>query len=364
MRRPGGYAVGIGAAALLLLGEVWARQTQTMVRRADAGPIESLSSDAGLIYHEGPPGWGLTPGADVRIRNHFISHRNVRLEVNSLGLRGPEPPAPREPGVRVLFLGDSITLAAYLPEEETFVAIAGDRLRKLAPDRPVVAINAGADDIGLAEQVERLEELAPRLHPDVVVLDFYLNDGGPGSRFAQEIAGRGAIRRWCMLCDRLYSTARLVAWAREQGREKFAWIWAVDELPWRTDRDAFAELTRLARFDWGMAWEEQSWTAVERGLDRIAALSDKLGFEVLAVAFPVRYQVEAEFVVDGPQRRLEQEATKRGWPTVDLLAAFRASGEPLFYDFCHLRPEGNRIAAEHIADALAELSAVSAKPAR
>ncbi len=61
----------------------------------------------------------LRANAHVLLRNHGLSHRDIPLRTNELGFRNP--PLGDKSRPRVLFLGDSITMADYLYEEETFV---------------------------------------------------------------------------------------------------------------------------------------------------------------------------------------------------------------------------------------------------
>ena len=62
------------------------------------------------------------PSAHVVIRNHYLSKKDVVMDVNSLGFRDAELPAVKAPGeLRILALGDSITWADYLQAEEAYV---------------------------------------------------------------------------------------------------------------------------------------------------------------------------------------------------------------------------------------------------
>src|SRR5258706_587887 len=124
------------------------------------------------LFEKTPTGRRMRANTTVVIENHYLSHRTVTLRTNSLGFRGPElGPKTR---TRVLFLGDSITLAHYQPEEETFVRLVETLSRDSA--RPLETVNAGVGGVGLEAELAVLKETGLRAEPDVVVLDFYLND--------------------------------------------------------------------------------------------------------------------------------------------------------------------------------------------
>src|SRR5262249_11426859 len=151
------------------------------------------------------------------------------IRTNSLGYRGPEiGPKTR---TRILFLGDSITLGHYLPEEETFVA----RVESLSATTgaPLQTINAGIAAAGLQGELAILPETGLQTERDVVVVDFYLNDvqGSPGvhvhrlpgaiawSRLAQYVAAAVAfLGPEARDVDFRIDPAELDSWRRETAR--------------------------------------------------------------------------------------------------------------------------------------------------
>lgn len=97
------------------------------------------------------------------------------VEINSLGLRGPEVAATPDPGrVRVLALGDSGTFGFYVAEDETFPAQLEQRLREAGWDAEV--LNGGCGGWSIDSEVLFLEERAIALDPALVVLVFGGND--------------------------------------------------------------------------------------------------------------------------------------------------------------------------------------------
>ncbi|HLJ09876.1 MAG TPA: SGNH/GDSL hydrolase family protein [Planctomycetaceae bacterium] len=100
----------------------------------------------------------------------------VRVAVNSLGLRGPEPAIPKPPGTyRIVCLGDDSTFAATTADPETFCALLPRELAGRA-GLAVEVINAGVPDYcPLLEYLLFRHVLLP-LEADLVVLCFDMSD--------------------------------------------------------------------------------------------------------------------------------------------------------------------------------------------
>jgi hypothetical protein len=155
---------------------------------------------------------------------------------------------------------------------------------------------------------------------------------------------------WSRLADRVTTTyARLVHEA--QVRPRYAWVHDFAARGWVRDRAAYDALVQKASGDWGAAWQDDSWGPVEAALRHMQALGNAQGFGIAVAAFPVSVQVESEHDDDRPQRRIRALAQRLDMPFVDVLPVLRtARGQSLFYDQCHLTPEGNALAAGVIAE--------------
>jgi hypothetical protein len=123
------------------------------------------------------------------------------------------------------------------------------------------------------------------------------------------------------------------------------------------DRAAFNELVARRFRDWGGAWSPATWQRLRPALTALKRLSVARRFRLYIVVFPVRPQVEADFLEDAPQRQMLALAADLGVPALDLLPplrrAYQDTHAELFYDHCHHTVEGSRRVAERIADFLA-----------
>ena len=356
-RRLGFRLASILLSLLLVLGgaEAVLRLTQSRV----LVEFESELPDGeaiGPLRYRSKDGLRLRPNARVLVKNQPTSGLDVLIETNSLGFRDAELSASKSANERrILAIGDSITFGGHLAAHDVYVEQVEELLQIAEPELQIEVINAGIGDIGLAEAVDLLEGPGLAAQPDALLVGFYLNDSRPPWGFPGELGSPGWLRRHSVLVDSVVRRLALRAWIERTGESRFAWVDALDRLDWRHDREAFHELAALAKYDWGAAWEDDSWTVIARQLDRIAAVASRHSLPVLIVAFPVAYQVYADFVDDGPQLRMAELARERDFAFLDLLPMLRSlSTRKPFYDQCHATPAANRAMARPIARALRE----------
>jgi hypothetical protein len=347
-------------ALLLLFGlEIYFRRHQSYIVRNDADTLRRtglLESDPEYLIQYDNGVKSLIPNAHVVIMNHRLSGRDIRMDINSLGFRDREIPATKkENEVRILFLGDSITVGDYLDDNEVFVERAEYYLRRDLKGRAVEAINAGIGDVGTKEEIDILERRCLQVDPDVVALDFYLNDSRPPWGFPGELGSSGFIRRHSVLAQVVYRELMLRNWVKEKGEARLRWPTEASKMPWKTDPALFFKFAELAEYDWGAAFRDDSWKVIDIQLARLKALSQQYGFKVAVIVFPVKYQVYTEYLEDKPQRLMEERARKMGFYYLDLLPLLREkSDRDLFFDQCHPNREANDIIGRAIADFLRE----------
>ena len=161
-----GRLVLAAVATLLALGVL-----EVALRMLGYEPIYRVYSHPEVFWqHDELLGWSHEPHA----HGTFVGPRpwpvefEAPVEINSLGLRGPDL-APRPPGgVRVMVLGDSMVAGFEVPFEQTFTSRMQERLaRELGI--PVQVINAGVRGYGADQSYLYYRERGARLEPDFVV---------------------------------------------------------------------------------------------------------------------------------------------------------------------------------------------------
>lgn len=102
-----------------------------------------------------------------------------RVDVNSLGFRGPEIQVPKPPGTfRIFALGESTTFGwkGIRSHEEAWPALLEAKLRAAHPGRLIEVVNAGVPGYTSIEQRINLMLRISRLQPDAILLYHGNND--------------------------------------------------------------------------------------------------------------------------------------------------------------------------------------------
>lgn len=345
--------INVIAVILIFIGfEIYFRYTLSQIinpkAKAMLGDIDK--SNALIAYT--PNGRRLIPNAHVVIHNHFTSHREIKMDINSLGFRDDEIAPEKQPNeIRILALGDSITWGDYLQADEVYVERMENYLKEYVKNKNVEVINAGVGDIGLKEEVQILEERGLAAKPDIVTVGFYLNDSRPPWGFPGELGTTGFLRRNSVIARQIYKILVYSKWMKDEGKERMEWVNAKDKLDWKHDRTQFIELTDSARFDWGAGWDDKSWEIIAAEFKKLKEISGKNNFKVVIVAFPASYQVYADFLENKPQTKLAEMSRDFGFYYIDLLPLLREyKNQELFFDQCHPVVSTNDIIGKAIAE--------------
>lgn len=336
--------------------------------------IEELKfTQSDLYYYYDRAGYRHNMPNTVGYERMWNDQGKAEFRINSFGFRGPEITAQKPAGTtRLFFLGDSITLGGRLPEDVPFASQVG---KALSADRSTryEIINAGVGDVGLYEEKDTLLSEGLKLHPDVVVLCWYLNDARPPIGFPEEVVYNNWLISWfnnhpifekSYLAGFVYDTVRKSLVTRHLFQDhRFDWIEPYKTAKWATDANAFANVVHLAQYDWGDAWNEKSMKWMEERIRDLRDITEAKGIKFVVIALPVHAQVYAQFkspIIDQPQDHLVAFAKQNGIKILNLLPLLRPVGakEKIFYDQCHYTPRGNEVVAHLILDFLRKTGAL------
>ena len=127
--------------------------------------ILRLSTDPRRVYE-------LIPNLKTRFKDQPV-------EINPLGFRGPPCDARRAPGVRrLLGLGDSIQFGWGAAYDDTYMARLSKMLNTGGTTTRWEAITAAVPGYNTVMEIATLKDVGLALEPDLVVMDFCINDFG------------------------------------------------------------------------------------------------------------------------------------------------------------------------------------------
>lgn len=130
----------------------------------------------------------------------------VEVVTNSDGLRDREIPVDRAPGtIRILMLGDSLTFGWGIPAERTYSKRLETLLREAG--HAVEVINAGVGNYNTAMEVEYFLERGVKYRPDIVVLNYFINDAEPMPKYETNILTRN-LRAYVYFASRFDAALR------------------------------------------------------------------------------------------------------------------------------------------------------------
>jgi hypothetical protein len=307
----------------------------------------------GMFVPSERPTYRPTPNFTGKVQ---ISGHETEFTTNSLGLRDDEVGAKTAP--RILAFGDSFTWGWGVPQGEEWVSVVEREMDRRRGGDVVEAINCGVLGYGPENALAFLEELAPRLDPDVILFGFFDND------FLDEFIG--APNLYTVRDGFLFDEHTHRVW-QESFLQRSSHLWRLLSV---------ARETASVRWFGGMPAarpvrnfsEDDFRVGMERAAEHIAAMdraAKAAGARFAVVFFPADVYVVPR---EEPQVALHDELVGRvaaaGIPYLDLLGPLRAERQPAGLYLPrdgHFTVRGNLVAGRAIAGWLeAEVMADSA----
>ena len=295
------------------------------------------------------------PVDDVLIPNDELIWRlkpytSGPFTTNELGLR--DTPYNSTADRKILLLGDSVAWGDGIHDPRlTFPWLLEQQL-STARGKPVEVINSAVPGYSTFQELHYLQLHGLQLAPDLIVVQFCLNDvierysrlaEYGGDNYFIGIDTRHAVRGlhgWLLRNSRAYETGMRLAVRLARNQQEYQ----VEKL---TATPLSPELTA-------------AWDRTLSELDQMRELAAANRIPLVILVMPYRFQLEHPEQTDQPQKMLQQWGRNKGITVIDLLpqfTVFRANSEgvPLFFDPSHLTLEGHQLTAEIAAAALLPL---------
>jgi hypothetical protein len=331
------------------------------------GPTASVRGEDGSLTSIGvwgnPHGVRLRPNTSALIINHTLSHRDITITTNSLGLRYKEigPKAANE--FRILFMGDSITFGDYVEEPETISAIVEKQLNASAKNKVITVINGGLPGANASDEYYHYLEIKDAIKPDLVLVGMYLNDANSSQNF------------YATALKSPYSKSRFLTWLANRFSQLKPYLFADVKTgqigpEWKTEflagrslksgdmyhsRDGFDYEIYNAALDFGLAWNPKSWQLMSNMTKTFRDAVFQEGTKFAVLLYPIRMQTLGSVGDVYPQEQFMKMCSNLSIQCLDLLPGLRDEiketnpKENLYYDHCHMTFAGNVLTADLIS---------------
>jgi lysophospholipase L1-like esterase len=277
---------------------------------------------------ESPLSFDLMPGRDVLVKG-------VPMRISGQGLREDrEFTADKPPGlIRIVCLGDSVTFGMDIPVEDTYPK----QLERLyvGEARKVEVMNFAVPGYNLAQNLEMYYERAARFRPDVVVLQFVLNDI-PGPRRAATTAARNRPVSW---------GRRLSEAGKNVLRESALYLFAAERVNFLFLRYG----QRLPIID-AYRVTPEDWRTIEELLRPFAGRVRADGATLVFVFFPYEFQIVSPLPevheATAPLRALVEGLGVRFVDLTAVIKGLYARARATYLDDSHLTAESHQAVAQ------------------
>jgi lysophospholipase L1-like esterase len=228
----------------------------------------------------------------------------VPVRINAFGFRSPEIAVPKPAALRrVVILGDSVTFAEGVAEEESFSRKLETALRRELAC-PLEIVNAGTMGYGTIEEADLFANEIQALEPDLLIVYQVENDNLSGTHAGGRIV--------TFVKDHLVYRSYLVGTSVLALRKA---LWLIQANAAGGDQAAFAQQQ--------LTWQQRPGTAASlAALRQIAALARTQGTRVILASHPAGLR---DLSLDAPRNQLLAElAAQEGMSFVDVGPALMA----------------------------------------
>ncbi len=290
--------------------------------------------------------WELKPSIEV-------DYGGVTVRTNSLGMRGDESEVVIPEGsARYLFLGDSVAFGLRLPYKNTIPVSVEQRF--IESGVSAQSLNAGVPGYSVYQSRVALENKWGKLHPDVIVFCFVLNDVLPtytAERFGDFGADNPAPYIQTSVIDWVHQNSS-IAYMIKKGYYQLRFGKTLHQSAVYQEQLDVQSLVKQPAHD----EVEKAWKAVGKNLDLMKTWCDENGAKFVILLFPYKFQLASP---DKNQPQEKMIAIAGDKLTLDLLPlivddmkAHDRKAEDYFMDFCHPTAWGAGWMADPISEFL------------
>jgi hypothetical protein len=256
--------------------------------------------DNAILYRPSPARlYELRPGVDAR-----VGRKAIHIHINAAGQRDDRDlPTEKPPDVfRVVVLGDSFTFGGKAPLPQTFSPTLERALGAIDRSRRYEVVNLAVPGYNTEQEMLALKEVGLAYHPDLVIVNYVLNDAGRmvqliphGSRLP---VGLRRVLKRSDLVQYVYASVKYLQYRFHGGASREA--------------DKYTELSAGT----------PGWEASRAALAEIARLASSVHAATLVVVWPMLLDLGPGYPHRAQHQLVVGECEKLAIPVLDLLPTF------------------------------------------
>jgi len=302
--------------------------------------------------------------------NFHRSWGGLPFSTNSLGLRDKELSAPKPNSeYRILVLGGSVSAGSFIKDESNIYLNIVEKTFHLDTAQ-VEIINAGVPGYSTTQQLSQLREIGKRVQPDMILLDFAINDvldsrmdlkeyniepifrmSNAFLHLTETKTRLAGLKRFILDLPRYTASYSALLGLNKSIKKVFPGDRPVD-LPRWIEQELLNETPSPL--------VKKSWIAAKKQILELNEFAREKKIPFVIVMFPLREQVETRQGKARPQNIINQLSKFNKFHFIDLLASFRFqyqtnSNKHLYFDADHPTPSGHLLAANEIHSRLKPL---------
>jgi len=236
----------------------------------------------------------------VHVPNRSAFLMGVQVSINSRGLRDREYPELKPPDTyRIVMLGDSTTLGWGVEQDQTIPKILERELNRspIAGYRRCEVLNSGVGNYDTVQEVAHYRTYDRALHPDLVILDYFINDAEPvPSERHPALLGQSYLLAFAIS---RYDTLLQFAGVRPGWKDYYANLYA-DGRP--------------------------GLLAAQQALGNLTDLTREEGTTLLVTIIPELHQINSAYPFTREQQKIKDLLAARHVPVIDLIDGLRGHG--------------------------------------
>jgi hypothetical protein len=256
--------------------------------------------DNAVLYRPSPTRlYELRPGVDA-----LVGRQAIHIHINAAGQRDDRDlPTEKPQGVfRVVVLGDSFTFGGKVPLEQSFSKSLERALGAFDRSGRYEVVNLAVPGYNTEQEMLALKEAGLPYHPDLVIVNYVLNDGG---RMVQLIPRNSRLP---LGLRRVLKRSDLVQYVYA----------SVKYLQYRLHGGASREADKYTELSAGTP----GWEASRAALVEIARLASSARAATLVVVWPMLVDLGQDYPHRAKHEFVVSECRRLGIPVLDLLLTF------------------------------------------